>query len=408
MRLPDLARSSWQSLVRTRSRSVLTMLGIVIGITAVILSLSIGESAQTYILSQFSAFGSDQIIVHPGPRTQISNPSPFVENSLTIKDAQRLKREPWALAVSGEIVQSDQISARGVARNVSVIGTLPDEIALFGYTMADGAFISQPDVDGHTRSVVLGTKLASDLFGQDSAVGKIAKIGDAQYRVIGVLNPIGTQMLQDMDVIAYVPATTLGDVTHNKFFQYLLVKSAIPLIDAQQRVEQILRDMHNISNPENDPAKDDFFVMTKADAVQSIDQVTSALQILLSSIAAISLLVGGIGIMNIMFVSVTERISEIGLRKALGAQAKDVLAQFLAEAVVLTVAGGAIGIVTGSLLAFIAIQVINSYNPGWVFIVSWTGVILGFTVSTFIGLAFGYFPAKKAARLHPIEALRAE
>ncbi|MFH1077979.1 MAG: FtsX-like permease family protein, partial [Patescibacteria group bacterium] len=145
-----------------------------------------------------------------------------------------------------------------------------------------------------------------------------------------------------------------------------------------------------------------------ADAVKSIDQVSGALQILLSSIAAISLLVGGIGIMNIMFVSVTERISEIGLRKAVGARGSDVLTQFLTEAVLLTVAGGAFGIVLGSLLAWIAIQAINAYSPGWTFTVSVTGIILGFSVSTFIGLFFGYFPARRAARLHPIESLRAE
>ncbi|MBU1349220.1 ABC transporter permease [Patescibacteria group bacterium] len=408
MHLPDLARSSWQSLVRTRNRSILTILGIVIGISAVILALSLGESAQAYILSQMSAFGSDQLIVNPGPRTQMENPSPFTQNSLTLKDAERLLREPWLDAVSGGIYVTDDVSARGVTRNVTIVGALPDEIVIFEFPMADGAFISMSDVDSHSRVAVLGSKVADDLFGQDDPISKLVKIGDAQFRVIGLMKPMGTQMMQDMDRTVYVPLTAASDLSHNRYLEYIIVKTAIPLDEAQSRLEVIMREAHNIENPENDPVKDDFFIMTKADAVKSIDQVSGALQILLSSIAAISLLVGGIGIMNIMFVSVTERISEIGLRKAVGARGKDVLTQFLTEAVFLTVAGGAFGIILGSLLAWIAIQAINAYTPGWTFTVSVTGVVLGFTVSTLIGLTFGYFPARRAARLHPIESLRAE
>ncbi|MFH1078075.1 MAG: ABC transporter permease, partial [Patescibacteria group bacterium] len=375
MHLPDLARSSWQSLVRTRNRSILTILGIVIGIAAVILALSLGESAQSYILDQVSAFGSDQLIIHPGSRSQMENPSPFSQNSLTLKDAERLMRETWIQAVSGEVIVVDDVAARGVTKNVSIIGTLPDEIVLGDWQLADGAFITMSDVDAHGRVAVLGSQIADDLFGQDRAVGQLVKIGKTQFRVIGVMEPIGTQMMQDMDVVTYVPVTTLGDTTHSRYLEYLLVKTTVPLDEAQPRVEAIMRDIHGIENPGNDPVKDDFFIMTKADAVKSIDQVSGALQILLSSIAAISLLVGGIGIMNIMFVSVTERISEIGLRKAIGARAKDVLAQFLAEAVFLTVIGGGFGILFGSLLAWIAIQVINSYVAGWVYIVSLNGVI---------------------------------
>jgi putative ABC transport system permease protein len=408
MRPNDLARSSWQSLLRTRNRSILTMLGIVIGISAVILALSLGEAAQTYILSQMSGFGSDQLIIHPGSRAIMDNPSPFTQNSLTVKDIKRLSKETWIQYVSGESIVMDSISARGITRNISIIGTMPDEITMFGYRLADGEFLSTSDIDGHSRVTVLGSKIADDIFGQDRAVGQLAKIGDAQYHVIGVMKPIGTQMMQNMDELVYVPVTTLGDTSHNKYLEYILVKTGVPLPEAQARLEIIMRDAHNIENPEGDPIKDDFFIMTKADAVKSIDQVTGALQILLSSIAAISLLVGGIGIMNIMFVSVTERISEIGLRKAVGAKSKDVLAQFLTEASFLTVCGGIVGIILGSLHSWIAIQVINVYSPGWTFTVSWKGVILGFAVSTFIGLFFGYFPARRAARLHPIESLRAD
>ncbi len=408
MRYHELIKSSWQSLLRTRNRSILTMLGIVIGISAVILALSLGESAQAYILSQMSAFGSDQLIIHPGSRTQMENPSPFTQNSLTVKDIKRLTRETWIQNISGESIVMDSISARSVTRETSIIGTMPDEITMFGYKLADGEFLSTSDIDSHARVTVLGSKVADDIFGQDRAIGQLVKIGDSQYHVIGVMKPIGTQMMQNMDELAYVPVTTQGDTTHNRYLEYIIIKTNVPLPEAQARLEIIMRDAHGIENPENDPVKDDFFIMTKADAVKSIEMVSSALQILLSSIAAISLLVGGIGIMNIMFVSVTERISEIGLRKAIGAKSKDVLAQFLTEASFLTICGGAIGIIIGSLLSWIAIQVINSYQSGWIFVVSWQGVILGFAVSTFIGLFFGYFPARRAARLHPIESLRAD
>jgi len=408
MHVDDLARSAWQSLQRTRGRSMLTMLGIVIGIAAVILALSIGDAAQNFILAQVSSFGSDKLIIHPGPKTQTDNPSPFTEQSITIKDVKRLKKETWLSGVSAEIMQTDLLQANGVNKNVTVLGTFPDEIVIGGYATADGVFLSDADIESHARVAVLGKKIAEDVFGQERPIGKTIKIGKNGYRVIGVMKEIGTQFFFNMDELVFVPATNMTDVYGKKYYEYIYVKTAIPLDEATRRIEGIMRDTHGISNPDGDPVKDDFFVMTQADAIKVVDQITSVLQILLASIAAISLLVGGIGIMNIMYVSVTERVSEIGLRKAVGANRRDVLGQFLTEAVMLTVAGGAIGLVVGLLLSWLGIQVINYYSPGWAFVVSWVGVALGIGVSTVIGLTFGYLPARKAAGLHPIEALRQE
>jgi putative ABC transport system permease protein len=405
----DLADSSWQSLIRTRNRSLLTMFGIVVGIAAVILSLSIGEAAQSFILSQISSFGSDKLIIHPGPKTQTENPSPFVEESLVMKDIKRLKKESsWMPMVSGEMMQSDMIVGEGVSKNISLLGTLPDEILIGGYDMLQGNFITDSDVESHTRNVVLGYSLADEIFGQATPLGQSIKVGSNTYRVIGVMDKAGTQFFQNLDELAYIPATTMIDLYGKKSFEYLIAKTNLPLDESTRRIEDIMREQHDIDNPTGDLAKDDFFVMTQADAIKTVSQVTSVLQILLSSIAAISLLVGGIGIMNIMFVSVTERVSEIGLRKAIGARYRDVLRQFLTEATILTIVGGIAGIILGSLLAFIAIQVINYYQPGWVFTVSWVGALLGVAVSSIIGLTFGYLPARKAAKLSPIEALRAE
>lgn len=394
--------------MRTRNRSLLTMLGIVIGIAAVILALSIGESAQSFILGQISSFGSDKLIVHPGPRSQTDNPSPFVEMTLEYKDVKRLRREPWLSAISAEIMQTDLAQAGGVSKNISLIGTLPDEMVIGGYRVADGAFLTDADVDGRARVTVLGKSLAEELFGQERAVGKSVKFGKNSFRVIGVMEEMGTQFFQNLDELAYISVTAMDDVYQRKQFEYIIVKTDTPLEEATPRIEVIMREAHNLDNPEGDPEKDDFFIMSQADAIKTVSQVTGVLQILLSSIAAISLLVGGIGIMNIMYVSVTERITEIGLRKAIGARARDVLRQFLAEAVLLTLAGGFGGVILGMLFSWIGIQVINAYQPGWVFMISVNGIVSGLVVSTVIGLVFGYFPARKAAALHPMEAMRTE
>ncbi len=410
MQYSDLVQSSWKSLLRTRGRSVLTMLGIVIGIAAVILALSIGESAQRFILSQLSAFGPDKLIILPGTKSmsELQNASPFVDQTLEYKDVKRLKKETWLDMVSAEAMQTDLIKGGDVAKSLTVLGTLPDEITIGGYSVDKGQFISDADVDGHSRVVVLGHSISYEIFGQENPIGKSVKLGSTSYRVIGVMQAVGTQFFTNLDEIVYLPGTTLMDVYNRKYFDDIIVKTPLPLPEAISRLEIVMREAHNIDNPTGDYSKDDFFVMTAEDAIKTVNQVTSVLQILLTAIAAISLVVGGIGIMNIMFVSVTERIAEIGLRKSIGAKYKDILRQFLMEAVMLTVAGGAVGFLTGSFLAWLAIQIINYYQPGWSFIVSFNGALMGFLVSTTIGLVFGYLPARKAARMHPIEALRHE
>ena len=410
MDLPDLVQSSWQSLLRTRGRSLLTMLGIVIGIAAVILALSIGESAQLFILGQISSFGSDKLIIHPGTKalTQLQNTSAFIDDTLTYNDYKRLKRETWIDAVTAEIIQTDMIKTGEVNKNVSILGVMPDDLAIAGLSMSEGSFFTDADVDGRTRMAVLGSSLADEAFGQGNAVGQSFKLGTLSYKVVGVLKKAGTQFFQNLDDIVYLPATTILDAYHKKYFNIFIVKTSVPLTEATSRLELVMREAHNIDNPTGDYTKDDFFVMTQADAIKTVSSITSVLQILLSAIAAISLLVGGIGIMNIMFVSVTERINEIGLRKSIGASYQDILRQFLSEAVLLTLGGGAIGFLAGSFLAWLAIQIINYYQPGWIFLISWNGALLGFVVSTFIGVAFGYLPARRAAKLRPIEALRHE
>ena len=408
MKTSDLLASSYQSLLRTRSRSLLTMLGIVIGIAAVILALSIGDSAKAFIISQISSFGSDQLIVDNGPREDTSSGSSgMFQQTLTLKDVKKLKEQTWVKTVVGEIFQTDLVEANGQAGNYSVVGTMADDLKMNDYRMASGVFISDDDVNSHNRTIVLGYTIADKYFGVGNAVGQSIKLGQQSYKIIGVLGPLGTKFFQNLDQMVYAPATTVMDQYHMNKLTYITVQSAIPLKDAQPLIEIAMRESHSIDNPNGDYEKDDFHVVTQEQAIQIVSQITNVLEILLAAIAAISLLVGGIGIMNIMFVSVTERIKEIGLRKAIGAKYQDILNQFLAEAVMLTVTGGAVGIAFGSFIAWLAIQVILQYQSGWAFTVSVNGVVLGFVVSTMVGLVFGYIPARRAAKLSPIDALRA-
>ena len=408
MTISDLFKSSVQSLTRTKARSGLTMLGIVIGIMSVILMLSIGEAAQRYILAQVSAFGSDVMFVQNGSKQQEGTPSLFVQESLTYKDMRKLRSLPWVSMIVGVVAQNEQLTVGSYDTNISLLGTTPDEIRFNDRKIAQGNFFDWTSVDERARVIVLGYEIADKAFGMESAVGKSVKIAGQSFRVVGVMEKAGTQAFQNVDKQAYVPVTAALDLFNKKYLTRIQVKPNLSVNTARERIEDQLRDLHDIDNPNDDPAKDDFYVSTQQDAIDSASQITSILQILLTSIAAISLIVGGIGIMNIMYVSVTERIKEIGLRKAIGARRGDILGQFLVEAVMLTTLGGVIGIALGISLAWLAIQIISTFQSGWTFGISTNGILLGLIVSASIGIIFGYFPARRAAKLHPIEALRFE
>lgn len=408
MNASDLVRSSLQSLARTKGRSVLTMLGIVIGIMSVIMMLTIGEAAQRFILSQVSSLGSDLLTIANGPKQQTGEPSLFQKESLTLKDVRKLQTEPWATMIVGKIIQVDELTANGYDANVQVVGTMPDEIRMNDIKPRVGSFFAQNAVDGHAREVVLGYDVADKAFGAENPVGKNVKISTVGFKVIGVMEKAGTKSFTNVDKQVYVPITSALYLYHKTYLEFITVKTSFSLNEAKNELAVVLRDRHGIENPDGDPTKDDFNVTTQEDAVKSASQIAGILQVLLTSIAAISLIVGGIGIMNIMYVSVTERIKEIGLRKAIGARQGDILGQFLVEAVIQTMIGGLIGTVLGIFLSWLAILVINSLTGGWTFALSTKGVLLGLTVSVAIGIMFGYFPARKASALHPIDALRFE
>lgn len=411
MKAIDIFRVSYKALVINKARSVLTMLGIVIGIASVILLLAVGQAAQRYLLAQVASFGSDLIFIANGRGDEQRGgpPSADIKESLTQRDFEDLRALPWVAGVNASVITKDLLSYGGQDRFSTVAGSAPDETRIFNLTVAKGRYIEQADLESHARVVVIGRDIARNMFGEEDPLGKSIRINRKSFRVIGVLEAAGTRFFSNVDDQVYLPYTSFFDAYNKDKINFLSVKAGeVRPEEAKNRIRDVLRDNHNIDNPNNDLGKDDFIVSSQEDSLQSIETIGLVLQILLGSIAGISLLVAGVGIMNIMYVTVTERTREIGLRKAIGATKSHILSQFLAEAVFLTVVAGLIGAAFGVALAWIAIQIIASFQSGWTFSVPWNGVALGFGVSSLIGIIFGYFPAKRAAALSPIESLRYE
>ncbi|MBU1349221.1 ABC transporter permease [Patescibacteria group bacterium] len=412
MRTRDTLRISLDSLRRNKSRSVLTMLGIIIGVASVILMLSIGNAAERFILSQVASFGSNTVFIVNGPgEEKTSGPQSVLlaKQVLTIRDLKRLKQLPWVTLVDGAIIQPALIESSTEAFQTSVFSGTEQLFEFYNLEIGQGSFFTSSDVDGVTSVAVIGTDLASDLFGNEDPVGQRIKIAKKSYRIVGLLAPAGTKFFTNMDRVVFVPVTTLmQQLNRDKLLRITVQVEGIAMSDAKEQIRVALRETHKLNNPEGDLSKDDFQLTTQDDAAERAGAIGDILQILLTSIAAISLVVGGVGIMNIMYVTVTERTREIGLRKAIGAKPRDVLAQFLMEAVVLTVLAGAVGVVLGVTFSWLGLTALGSYQEGWTFTMPWNAMALGFTVSAAIGIVFGYFPARGAARLNPIEALRYE
>ncbi|MBP7134358.1 ABC transporter permease [Patescibacteria group bacterium] len=411
MTLPDLFRLSYTSIVRTRGRAIMTMLGIVIGIASVILMLAIGKAAENYLLSQIASFGSDVVFIGNGSGDQEENgpPSNSVKQSLTIEDFRALERAPWVKAVSAMVISKDLLSAGGENVFAQVEGTTIGELTVFGGRAATGRFILPEDVDSRAKVVVLGAGIARQLFANNPPIGSLVKINKQNFRVVGVMEPGGTRFFTKVDDQVYIPVTTHLALYNKDRVNFISLKpKGIGPTQAKEEIRLILRDTHRLDNPNGLLSKDDFQVSSQEDAARSAGVIGMILQILLASVAAISLVVGGIGIMNIMLVTVTERTQEIGLRKSLGARRQDILGQFLLEAITLTFLGGVIGILVGLGLSYLIIRIIGSFQAGWIFTFPTTAIILATVVSTSIGIIFGYYPARKAAKLRPIEALRYE
>jgi putative ABC transport system permease protein len=412
MSIRDIFNTATRALRVNKGRTALTMLGIVIGIMSIILVMSIGQGAQNLILAQIQGLGSRTIVVRPGrPATGPTDVTTLFADSLKERDLEALKEKsnvPTLDSVMPMVFGADNATYGNTKYQVTIFGGTDLATKIFDIEVAEGRHITSDDVASAADVVIIGSKVQEKLFGIDSALGKKIRIKDKSLRVIGILPTKGQVSFFNFDEAVLLPYTTAQNYIFGiKYFNELIVQA-----DSDSSVNQTvhdiqitLRNLHNIS----DPSKDDFFIETQADLAQRVSTITNVLTYFLTMVAAISLLVGGIGIMNIMLVSVTERTREIGLRKAIGAKNNDILTQFLIESVILTCLGGAIGIFFGIMLSFLGAIIIGYLlGQAWPLGVSFFAILLGFSVSAFIGIVFGIYPARRASRLNPIEALRYE
>jgi len=395
-----------------KSRSALTILGIVIGITAIILVMSLGEGAQNLILSQIQGLGSKTIAIIPGREpTGPTDAAQLFSDSLKEADLVALTRKenvPTLGEIMPVVFGGETSAYQSETYRLTVFGGTELISKIFDLYPAEGIFFTEDEVRSRADVVVIGAKVKKELFGNRNALGERIRIKGKNFRVIGVLPEKGQVSFFNFDEIAIVPYTTAQQYIFGiKYFHRFIVEASSEETIARtvRDIEITLRNAHGTT----DPAKDDFFVQTQADLASRLDAITNVLTTFLASIAAISLLVGGIGIMNIMLVSVTERTREIGLRKAIGATNRDILMQFLAEAVILTAIGGVVGVTLGAVFSFLISVVLTTFvGINWTFSFPVFGALLGLSVATAIGLVFGLYPARQAARKNPIDALRYE
>ncbi|WP_288184634.1 ABC transporter permease [uncultured Sporomusa sp.] len=393
------------ALVSNKLRSILTMLGIIIGVGAVIAMVSIGMGVRDKISTSIASLGSNLIIVMPGASSSSGvRGAAGTKTTLTLKDAQAIARDVDGIAAIAPAVSSQyQMVAGNMNWTTSVQGTTPEYMEVRNVSVEAGSFITNDDLNARNRVAVIGATVAANLFENVNPVGKSIRINNAPFTVIGVLASKGQSAGgQDQDDTVIIPLTTAQErmmgITH---VQSISVQAAdSEAVDqVQEGITSLLRARHGIIGDQ----ENDFTVRNLASVMETAQETTATITMLLGSIAGISLLVGGIGIMNIMLVSVTERTREIGIRKALGARYSNILMQFLIEAVVIGVVGGAIGIAVG-----IGASYGISSVAGWNTVITPLPIIISFAFSVGIGLFFGLYPARKAALLNPIDALRYE
>ncbi len=406
MTIFDILHETYSAIFANKVRSGLTMLGIVIGISSVIAMLSIGQGAQNSIQTSIQSIGSNLVLITPGaqrgPGVQVSAGRGSAK-TLTMSDVDAIKAGVTNMkAIAPEVSGRYQVTASGQNTNTSVTGTVPDYQTVRNVSIAEGTFITEQNLQAGSKVAVIGPNVRDDLYGEGAdVIGKKIRINKVDFTIIGISVAKGGTGFGSQDDLIWVPLTTAQRMlSGDQYVTTISVQApdADSTKDIQTQITDLLTTKHNIKN-----GVLDFSVLNQTDIAATASSITQIFTILLGSVAGISLVVGGIGIMNMMLTTVTERTREIGLRKAIGAKKRDISLQFLIEAMMLTFIGGAIGIILGWLISF----GIN-YSGLIATQVSWFSIILSFTVSAVIGIVFGYYPARRAAGLNPIDALKYE
>lgn len=413
MKLSDPIKIAYRSLMAAKLRFILTVLGVVIGVAAVIMVMAIGASAQKLVLSQVENVGSNLVGVLPGASEETGPPASalgIVTTTFKNDDLKALRERrniPHLVAVSGYVTGSATAESEVDSFELTYQGVSPEMIEVENIEVAEGRFFFPEEESDLSRVVVLGATRAKELFPNRDPLGETLKINDNPFKVIGVLEERGSAAFSNPDTLIYVPLVTAQKILLG--IDYL--NFARGKVDAPENIERtmadmtlLLRDRHDLEDDE----ESDFSVRSTKAALGALTNITNVLKYFLIAIASISLLVGGIGIMNSMLISVSQRVREIGLRKAVGARPVHIITQFLIESAFITVVGGCIGMVFGVVVAYLAAIIIPTLGYDWQFLVPLSSLFIGFSVSLIIGIAFGLYPAFKAAKVSPMEALRYE
>ena len=402
-----------QSFRTHKLRSFLTMLGMIIGISGVILIMAIGAGAQSLIINQISSTGSNLIGILPGAASESGPPASALGITVTTLKYEDAKALEEKRNVSNVIAATAYV--RGVATvkwrnqdiNTSFNGVTANYIEVEDADVEFGRFFDEGEEKGISRVAVLGSEVAEELFGNLDPIGEEIKVKKESFKVIGVMKERGTSFFVNQDDQIFIPLVTAQKILTGTDYVNMIrakVDSVDNINQASEEIRATLRERHNIDNPE----EDDFTVRNTQQAMEILTQVTDSLKFFLVAIAAIALLVGGIGIMNIMLVAVNERIREIGLRKSVGAKTSNIMTQFLVETIIISLTGGLIGIIIGSVLATAVAIVANYMGYSWALIISIDSIAMAVGFSMTVGLVFGLYPARRAAKLDPITALRYE
>jgi putative ABC transport system permease protein len=413
MKLTAPIKISYKNLMAAKFRSFLTTLGIIIGIASVIIVMAIGASAQALIISQVSGIGSNLIAVLPGASDEKGPPATamgVVITTLKNSDLEAVlqkKNVPSVVAATGYVsgVATAKFQSNSYESNFQ--GASSSLLDVEKIDLKTGRFFTKDEEMGLARVAVLGSKKATDLFGNQDPIGKVFSLKDINLTVIGVFSERGSSGFSNTDEMIYIPLETAQKL----FLGISYINAMRVKVDKTENLERAVVDIqyavrtkHGIKNP----VDDDFSVRNQAQALSTITNVTNVLKYFLTGIAAISLVVGGIGIMNIMLISVNQRIREVGLRKAVGARSRHIVIQFLIESIFITMVGGIIGIIFGILISFLAAVIIKYLGYSWDFIISPSSILVATLVSVMIGILFGMYPARKASKISPMEALRYE